>query len=158
MVAISLIVVTVKRLIMFCVLALAVWHITASLSWAKPYGKVLVYVSEQPSVLTVDRQHYLINPQMAYPLICELSPGEHVLRLERKGEKIYEETFSVEAHREQTIFAPKKTAARFTPPPVVSPSVNPEPAVAPPVAIIPVHRAAYRHARRDEIQPVSEGN
>jgi hypothetical protein len=152
MVALSLIVVTAKRLMLFCVLALASWHIAASLTSGVPYGKVLVYVSEQPSTLTVDRQHYSITPQMSYPLVCELAPGRHVLRLERNGARIYEQAFTVEARREQTIFAPGRTGAyvksQVASPDPVTPVVHPN-------AMPVIHRAAFRNPADDELDSVS---
>jgi Na+-transporting NADH:ubiquinone oxidoreductase subunit NqrB len=110
MAALNLLVITAKRLIILGVVALALWHITVMLTSGVDYGKVLVYVSEQPSILTIDRQHYSITKQVSLPLICELRPGEHQLRLEQNGRKVYEHSFTVEARREQTLFAPGRTA------------------------------------------------
>jgi hypothetical protein len=154
MVAFSLIAVTVKRLIAFCVLSLAVWHITASLMSGVPNGKVLVYVSGRPTLMTVDHRPYAINAQVSEPVICTLAPGSHILRLERNGKAIFEESFTVEAQREQTIFAPGRTAMS----PIAD---NVEPSRNEPVAnsaTVPVRQTAFRDRAAGDEHPGAVGN
>ena len=59
------------------------------------YGIAYVHVSTPNVDVMVDDERYHIESLWETPIVCELSPGSHVLRMYRSGRLVYEENFSL---------------------------------------------------------------
>jgi hypothetical protein len=73
-------------------------HAGASHGWA------IVHVSSVHVDVTVDHAAYRVEDLKQSPIVCELGPGHHTVRMSRRGKVLFEEAFTVVAG-EETILA-----------------------------------------------------
>jgi len=68
-------------------------------------GFAYVHVSTPNVDVMVDDVPYHIETLWETPIVCELSPGHHVLRMCRSGRTLYEEQFSLGVGKEIVLTA-----------------------------------------------------
>jgi hypothetical protein len=69
------------------------------------YGVAYIHVPTPNVDVTVDDEKYHIETIWETPIVCELSPGPHVLRMSRSGRVVYEENFSLGVGQEVVLTA-----------------------------------------------------
>jgi hypothetical protein len=69
------------------------------------YGMAYVHVSTSNVDVMVDDVPYHIDTLWETPIVCELSPGPHVLRMCQSGRLLYEENFSLGVGQEIVLIA-----------------------------------------------------
>jgi hypothetical protein len=69
------------------------------------HGIAYVHVSATNVDVMVDDAKYHIESIWDSPLVCELSPGPHLLRMHRCGQVIYKENFSLDVAQEVVLTA-----------------------------------------------------
>jgi hypothetical protein len=70
-----------------------------------PKGIAYVHVTTPQVEVMVDDQTYQVRTIWDSPIVCELRPGRHVLRMTRNGKTLYEERFTVRASEEVVLAA-----------------------------------------------------
>jgi hypothetical protein len=82
-------------------------------------GIAYVHVTAGDVVVTVDGLEYHVTSAWDGPIVCELRPGKHMLRMSRNGELLYEEEFSVAVGKDVVLTAwerlPKDAVAAESP-------------------------------------------
>jgi hypothetical protein len=68
-------------------------------------GIAYVHVLTPNVDVMVDDEQYHIETIWETPIVCELSPGPHVLRMSRSGRVVYEENFSLGVGQEVVLTA-----------------------------------------------------
>jgi hypothetical protein len=68
-------------------------------------GKVIVHVSKAPVHVRIDEATYPVGSIWMSPIVCELSPGRHTLRMLHEGRVLYEEPFTLKAGEEIILVA-----------------------------------------------------
>jgi hypothetical protein len=127
---ISVIATTVKRLGVICMALVLLWHL-ARLSGAE-MGKAIVYAPRAGVLVSIDNRTYRIDSLADSPVVCELSPGVHIVQVRRDELLLGEEDFTVEPGKEVSVFplhhpvaAPAAASSQGESPPS-SPSARPE--------------------------------
>ncbi len=69
------------------------------------YGIAYVHVPKPNVDVMVDDERYHIETIWDTPIVCELSPGPHVLSMSRSGRVVYEENFSLGVGQEVVLTA-----------------------------------------------------
>jgi hypothetical protein len=70
-----------------------------------PNGTAYVHVTTPQVDVTVDDEAYHVETLEDSPLVCELRPGKHRLRMTRKGQTLYEEKFILRPGEELVLTA-----------------------------------------------------
>jgi len=99
---ISLIATTVKRLGVICLALVLLWHL-ARLSGAE-VGKAIVYAPRAGVLVSIDNRTYPIASLADSPVVCELSPGVHLVQVRRNELLLGEEDFIVEPGKAVSVF------------------------------------------------------
>jgi hypothetical protein len=121
----------VKRVGTFLLGGVVLWQVAEH---AGPsHGQAIVHVMSNHVDLIVDNDSYRIEDLGQSPIVCELRPGPHTVRLRRDGEVRYQEVFEVAAG-EDTVLAVSE-------PHVAGPGSHPP---ADPRGLPPRHRRARR--------------
>jgi hypothetical protein len=68
-------------------------------------GQAIVHVSMPQVEVRIDDQAYWVETLWATPIVCELRPGHHRLRMLRSGRVLYEEEFTLAAGEERILAA-----------------------------------------------------
>jgi hypothetical protein len=68
-------------------------------------GRAIVHVSTPKVEITVDDAPYWVESLDKTPIVCDLTPGRHVVRMHREGRVLYQEEFSVECGGEVILAA-----------------------------------------------------
>ena len=68
------------------------------------HGQAIIHVANKHVDVTVDRDAYRIEDLSESPIVCELRPGHHTVRMSRDGKDLYQEDFVVAAG-EDTVLA-----------------------------------------------------
>ena len=63
-------------------------------------GKVIVHVTKAPVDVTIDETTYPVGSSWMTPIVCELSPGRHTVRMLQDRRVLYEEPFTLKAGEE----------------------------------------------------------
>jgi hypothetical protein len=63
-------------------------------------GRAIVHVLEPRVDVTVDEKKYWIETLGDTPIVCDLRPGRHTVRMLRDGRVLYEESFSIAVGQE----------------------------------------------------------
>src|SRR5271163_1661622 len=63
-------------------------------------GRAIVHVSMPKVELTVDDVPYWVESMNESPIVCELTPGRHLVQMHRDGRVLYREEFSVDRGEE----------------------------------------------------------
>ena len=98
---ISLIATLAKRVGAVCLAMVIFWHVVRH---AGPrQGTAIVHVPQSNVVVAVDDQSYHVESIAQSPLVCDLEPGSHVVKLRHGGLLLGEEDFTVEAGKEVVV-------------------------------------------------------
>jgi hypothetical protein len=73
-------------------------------------GIAYVHVSTPNVDVMVDDVEYHVETQWESPLVCELSPGTHRLRMIRSGKVVFEEQFSLGVGKELVLITWDQTS------------------------------------------------
>jgi hypothetical protein len=95
---------------------LILWQVAEHSGSAR--GTAIIHVSEAHVVVSLDDRDYPVNTLWELPLICELRPGSHVLRMKRGERVVFQEDFSIEPGQELVLTAweaPSDSSAHVTP-------------------------------------------
>jgi hypothetical protein len=68
-------------------------------------GRAIVHVSTPKVQITVDDAPYWVESLAETPIVCDLTPGRHVVQMHRDGRVLYREEFSLEHDREVILTA-----------------------------------------------------
>jgi hypothetical protein len=91
---ISLIATSVKRLGAVCLALVILWHLAHH---AGPQvGKAIVHAPRPGVLVSIDNRSYRIDSLAESPVVCELSPGAHTVKVHRDELLLGEEDFTVE--------------------------------------------------------------
>ena len=99
-----------------CLGGVILWQVAEHAGSAR--GTAIVHVSEAHVVVSLDDRDYPVNSLWEVPLICELRPGRHVLRMKRGERVVYQEDFCIEPGKEVILSAweaPSDGSAHVTP-------------------------------------------
>jgi hypothetical protein len=100
------------RSIMFAIIKGATWlGLGGAILWqvalhSGPLNGIAYIHIPKPNVeITVDDAKYRIETLWDSPLVCELRPGTHVLRMSRSGQVVFEQEFSLDRGKEIVLTA-----------------------------------------------------
>jgi hypothetical protein len=79
------------------------WQVTEHCGPAN--GIAYVHVAKSKVNVTVDDQTYWVEKQWEPPIVCELRPGRHVLRMLESGRVLFEQEFALEPGQELVLTA-----------------------------------------------------
>jgi hypothetical protein len=68
-------------------------------------GIAYVHVSKSQVNVTVDDETYWVETLWQTPIVCELRPGRHVLRMLQNGHVLFEQEFTLEPGQEVVLTA-----------------------------------------------------
>lgn len=68
-------------------------------------GQAIVHVSTTPVIVSIDEAFYRVESLYETPLVRELRPGGHVVRMLRDGRILYEEEFQIVAGEDTVLVA-----------------------------------------------------
>ena len=68
-------------------------------------GTVYVHVSGGDCDVAVDDATYHVKTLWETPIVCELEPGRHIVRMSRDGRVVFEQEFSIDAGEEIVLSA-----------------------------------------------------
>jgi hypothetical protein len=91
------------------------WHV--AVHCGPQNGIAYVHVSTPNVEVMVDDVEYHVETLWETPLVCELSPGPHRLRMIRKGKTVFEEGFSLGVGKELVLVAWDQTKETQADPP-----------------------------------------
>jgi hypothetical protein len=99
---ISLIATTVKRLGAVCLAFVVLWHVARH---AGPQvGQAIVHVPRPGVIVSIDNRSYRIDSIEDSPVVCELAPGVHTVKVERDVLLLGDEDFTVEAGKQVVLY------------------------------------------------------
>jgi hypothetical protein len=75
--------------------AVVLWQCAASTGIAK--ARAVIFVSNVPADLVVDREVFRVEDLRRNPIVCHLRPGQHSARLVQNGRVVYQQEFLVGA-------------------------------------------------------------
>jgi hypothetical protein len=70
-----------------------------------PNGVAYVHVTTPQVELTVDDETYRVETLANSPIVCQLRPGKHGLRMTRSGQTLYDEKFTLRPGEELVLTA-----------------------------------------------------
>jgi hypothetical protein len=68
-------------------------------------ARLILHVTKRNVDVTVDDATYRVETDWETPLVCELEPGRHTVRMLREGRVLYEEPFTVAPSEEVILTA-----------------------------------------------------
>jgi hypothetical protein len=99
---ISLIATTVKRLGAVCLAFVVLWHVARH---AGPQAcEAIVHVARPGVIVSVDTRSYRVDSIEDSPVVCELTPGTHTVKVQRDELLLGEEDFTVEAGKQVVLY------------------------------------------------------
>lgn len=94
---------TIKGLSALALGGAILWQVHDHCGTMKAVAYVHVVI---PAVdVTVDRQTYRVETLWDSPIVCELRPGRHLLRMLRSGRVLFEQEFTLDAGQEVVLTA-----------------------------------------------------
>jgi hypothetical protein len=100
------------RSIIFAMIKGAAWlGLAGGILWqvalhsGTPNGIAYIHVPTPSVDITVDDAKYHVETLWDSPIVCELRPGNHVLRMSRSGELLFEQEFSLDRGKEIVLTA-----------------------------------------------------
>jgi hypothetical protein len=79
------------------------WQVTEHCGSLK--GVAYVHVSQPQVDVTVDDETYWVETLWETPIVCELRPGRHMLRMLQSGRVLFEQEFTLDAGQEVVLTA-----------------------------------------------------
>jgi hypothetical protein len=79
------------------------WQVTEHCGSRK--GVAYVHVAKPQVNVTVDDETYWVETLWETPIVCELRPGRHILRMLQSGRVLFEQEFSLEPGQEVVLTA-----------------------------------------------------
>jgi hypothetical protein len=79
------------------------WQVSVHSGAAK--GQAIVHVAMPQVEVAVDNARYWIETLWDTPIVCDLRPGRHTVRMFRSGRVVYEEPFTIAAGQELILSA-----------------------------------------------------
>jgi hypothetical protein len=83
--------------------AVILWEV--SVHCGATQGRAIVHVSTPQVEVAVDSARYRIETLWETPIVCDLRPGRHSVRMFRSGRVVYEEEFTIAAGQEVILTA-----------------------------------------------------
>jgi len=76
------------------------------------YSEVVIHVNECDVHISVDDLDFRVDSVADWPVVCNVRPGRHLLRMTRSGEILYEEDFAIRRGEDKILTAcrPRPTA------------------------------------------------
>jgi hypothetical protein len=94
---------TAKTIAVLCLGGTILWQVGAHSG--PPNGIAYVHVITPQVEVTVDNLTYRVETLANSPIVCELRPGKHGLRMTRNGRTLYEEKFTLKPGEELVLTA-----------------------------------------------------
>jgi len=94
---------TIKGLSAFALGGAILWQVTNNCGSTK--GMAYVHVVTPGVDVTVDDQRYRVETLWESPIVCELGPGRHTLRMLRSGRVLFEQEFTLDPSQEVVLTA-----------------------------------------------------
>jgi hypothetical protein len=94
---------TIKGLGAFALGGAILWQVTNNCGSTK--GMAYVHVVTPGVDVTVDDQRYRVETLWESPIVCELGPGRHTLRMLRSGRVLFEQEFTLDPSQEVVLTA-----------------------------------------------------
>jgi hypothetical protein len=79
------------------------WQVVAHADLQR--GIAYVHVSNTKVSVTIDDEIYWVETVYDSPIVCELGPGRHTLRMLRSGQVVFEEEFTLDMGQEVVLTA-----------------------------------------------------
>jgi hypothetical protein len=108
---ISLIATSLKRLGAVCLIFVILWHVV--LHAGPQEGTAIVHVSRPDVDVSIDNRSYHVDSMEESPLVCELPPGVHEVKVSVDGLILGEESFTVEPGKEVVMSPITRAAAKL---------------------------------------------
>ena len=83
--------------------AVILWEV--SVHCGATQGRAIVHVSTPKVEVAVDGARYRIETLWDTPIVCDLRPGRHTVRMFRSGQVVYQEEFTIAAGQELILTA-----------------------------------------------------
>ncbi len=99
----SLLVMIVKGIGALALGGAILWQVTEHCGSRK--GIAYVHVSKQQVHVTVDDETYWVETLWDTPIVCELRPGHHMLRMLQSGRVLFEQEFMLDPGQEVVLTA-----------------------------------------------------
>jgi hypothetical protein len=113
-----------KRVASFVLGGLVLWQVAEHAGPSK--GTAVIHVAIPNADLKVDDDSYRVADPRQSPLVCELKPGPHSIRLLRDGQVLYREEFDVAAGKDIVLVAWDEHDSAPANPPARSASSQPK--------------------------------
>lgn len=97
----SLIATMAKRVGMVCVVCLITWHLIHNQS---SNGKAIVHVPKAGVVVSIDNLRFPVLSMADAPVICELAPGSHRVKIHHGTLTLGDERFLVEPGKDAVLW------------------------------------------------------
>ena len=95
---------TLMRPVGACLLGgVILWQVAEHCRWTN--GQVIIHVATPEVSIEVDDAKYWVENLCATPIVCDLRPGRHRVRMLRNGRVLYQEDFSLSAGEEPILNA-----------------------------------------------------
>jgi hypothetical protein len=94
---------TVKTIALMVLGGAILWQVGAHSGPAN--GTAYVHVSTPRVDVTVDKKTYHVETLSDSPIVCELRPGKHVLRMTQNGQTLYQQRFTLRPEEELVLTA-----------------------------------------------------
>ncbi|HZW30090.1 MAG TPA: hypothetical protein VFF52_05240 [Isosphaeraceae bacterium] len=99
----TLCMVLAKRVGALLVGAVILWQVAEHSGTTK--GQAIVHVSAPKVEVMVDDARYWVETLWETPIVCDLRPGRHTVRMSQSGRVVYEEAFTIAAGQEVILAA-----------------------------------------------------
>ncbi len=93
----------VKGVTAFVLGGVILWHVVENCGSTK--GIAYVHVSKPEVDITVDNETYHVETLWETPIVCELRPGRHMLRMFQSGRILFEQEFAMDPGQEVVLTA-----------------------------------------------------
>jgi hypothetical protein len=102
----SLVFATVKGMGALALGGAILWQVAERAGVGQGVAYIHVYTADVD--VTVDEMSYHVNSLWETPIVCELGPGRHVVRMFRHGQALFEEEFTLGLGQEIVVCASER--------------------------------------------------
>jgi hypothetical protein len=85
----------IRRVGAFLLGGVVLWQVAEHAGPSK--GRAIIHVTNPRADLTVDDAKFSVESLFETPIVCELRPGHHTLRMLRGARVVYQEEFAITA-------------------------------------------------------------